>query len=106
MITRDAIDNCWERFRSSLSVHDREQARDLKELAKELLKERDEALQYLAEKEREKEALLKHALDQRDAYREVARLSGHTCHTLNCKCGEEVDAEAARILEKRKGEKP
>lgn len=44
MITRDAINNAWERFRSSLSIHDREQGRDLKELAEGLLAERDTAL--------------------------------------------------------------
>lgn len=37
-------------------------------------------------------------LSERDAYREVARLSGHVCHTKDCKCGEEVDSEAARIM--------
>lgn len=42
MITKDAINNAWESFRTLLSVSDREKARDMKTLSEQLLKERDE----------------------------------------------------------------
>lgn len=38
-------------------------------------------------------------LAERDAYREVARKTGHVCHVPGCKCGEDVDSEAARAME-------
>lgn len=82
-------------------------------------KERETALQDLIEKEREKEALLKVALDQRDAaikenaelkrwrdaYRELAmRLFSYLepgIYRIPATYGEEIDAEAKKILQER-----
>lgn len=94
---------------------------ELADACEQLLKERDEALQALAEKEREKEAMLKLALDRwgdvlarAEAYREIAINIYETPEwespfTIDSSktdgtASSMIDAEAAAILERRKGE--
>ena len=40
--------------------------------------------------------------ESRDAYREVARTQGHVCHRKNCDCGDQIDAEAQRIISEKR----
>ena len=82
MITLKEVQDLYAEAVSSNGAISRGYVLQLSNVAEKLLKERDEALR------------------REDAYREVAIINGHHCNEEFKDCGEQIDNEVKKILER------